>query len=233
MSWVAVAIAGSGALGAGASLYGASQQAGAAGDAAGMTWQQYQDTLANMQPYLKSGKMALSELDKGLFGPGQSLLAPFDLQKFQADPGYNFQLEQGMNAINKGAAARGNYYAPQTLQDLGKFQQGLAGTQFQNAYNRYTGDQQRQFNMLHTISGSGQNAAAGAGALGADAARTAGGFMTDAAGAEAGGYMGAANALGGAGLGLAGYQQYLAGLQGGNYGSTSLRDIGQNGPSWY
>lgn len=221
MSWIAAAIIGSAAIGGIASYAGAKKQAGAADRASQAQLEMFGQTRDDLAPWRNQGATSLAQL-QGLTGPDGAFMQPFGLDQFYQSPGYQFRLEQGMNAINKGAAARGNYYAPQTLQDLGKFQQGMASDEFGNAYNRYVQDQQRQFGMLQTLSGSGQNAAAQTGALGADAVSRAGQFGMQGANATAEGYMGMANAASGAGLGLANYGMYLSQLQQPSYMGSAL-----------
>jgi hypothetical protein len=69
--------------------------------------------------------------------PGSSQPGPSTansiLQTLQNTPGYQFQLQQGNNAINAKAAATGSLDSGNTLLDLSKFNQGLAGTTYQNA----------------------------------------------------------------------------------------------------
>jgi hypothetical protein len=154
-------------------------------------------------------------------------MQPFGAQQFQQSPGYQWQLQQGQMALDKGANARGNLYAPQTLQDLSKYSQGVASQDFNNAYNQYMGTQQQQYNMLSGLSQQGGQAAMGSGQIGANAVNNAGNLQTSGAAAQAGGIMGAANSIGGAGLGLAGYGAYLNQLQQPNYFNTS------QGNSWY
>jgi hypothetical protein len=62
---------------------------------------------------------------------------------FQSDPGYQFRLQEGMNAIQGSAAARGNALSGSTLKALQKYGQNLASDEMQNAYNRY--QDQRNF----------------------------------------------------------------------------------------
>jgi hypothetical protein len=231
MSWVAVAIGGSGLLGAGASIFGGNKQGKVAQQAARQQFAMYEDQKARMDPYAHTGIQATKQLDQMVTGPDAPLMQRFGLDQFQQSPSYQWQLEQGLNAINKGANARGNYYAPQTLQDLGKFQQGLASTDFNNAYNQYMGQNQQQFNMLNALAGSGQNAAALTGTMGGQAAGLAGNFMTGGAAAQAGGYMGAANALGGGAMGLAGYNQYLQGMNAPQYGMGGQKWMPGYGPN--
>jgi len=289
MTWVAVAIIGAGALGAGASYAGSEKQSKAANNAAGSQMQMFGQTQQNLYPWMTGGNAALSQLEARLgiqapstpdwqayltanpdvaansvygtnpqghyskfgqregralpmthpAGPGSpgfgDLTKPFTLADFQQSPGYQFNLQQGQMAIDKASNARGNLYAPQTLQDISKYSQGLASNEFNNAYNQYTGQQQQQFNMLNSLSSGGQNAAAGIGGFGSNAVSAAGQYQTSGAAAQAGGYMGMANAASGAGLGLAGYNQYLQGMQqptyadagGGSYGGVPLSALSQ------
>lgn len=135
------------------------------------------------------------------------LLAPFSLKDFQESPAYQFNLDQGMQAINKAAAARGQYYAPQTLQDVSKYTQGMADNEFNNAYNMYNNNQSNVWNRLYALQGTGQSAAAQTGAFGANAANTAGQATMAAGNAQAAGTVGVANAITGATGDL--YNQWL------------------------
>jgi hypothetical protein len=190
----------------------------------------WEGTRQDLRPFYNVGTQAVDQLSQRTMGPNAPLMQRFGLDQFQQSPSYQWQLQQGQQAIDKGANARGNYYAPQTLQDLGKFQQGLASTDFNNAYNQYMAQNQQEYNMLSGMAGMGQNAAAQTGTLGANAAGLAGNFNTQGAAAQAGGYMGAANAFGGAAMGLAGYNQYLQGMNAPAYGggNTPMPGYGPN-----
>lgn len=253
MPWViGSAIIGSSVLGAGASLLGANKQADAANQANAGIDARYQQTRADLAPWMRAGQVSLGQLQKlsGLipgtqetpgtsagfppgtnpmgaflsgqrpspgtpgtpgtpdsFDPNATLVKPFGLQDFNESPAYQFNLQEGEKAINKGAAARGNYYAPQTLQDLGKFSQGLASNEFNNAYSQYNTNMNNIWNRLYGMSASGQNAAAQLGGFGANAASQVGNNLTSAGAAQAGGYMGAANTL--ANAGGSAYNAYL------------------------
>ena len=134
-----------------------------------------------------------------------SLLKPFSLADFEQSPAYQFNLQEGEKAINKGAAARGNYYAPQTLQDLGKFQQGLASNEFQNAYGNYQTNMNNIWNRLYGLSESGRGAATQIGDLGARSAGQQGEAAMGAGNVRAAGAVGAASAIGG---GVGDYYNY-------------------------
>lgn len=150
--------------------------------------------------------------------PG-SLLKPFGMEDFQASPAYQFNLEQGQQAINKAAAARGKFYAPGTLQDVSRFSQGLASNEFQNAYSNYNTNLNNIWSRLSGLSGSGQNAAANLGGFAQNTAGQIGNNITGAANASAAGTVGSANAIN-QGLGSA-YNSYLMQqILAGNQGST-------------
>ena len=136
-----------------------------------------------------------------------SLMDTFGLEDFQESPAYQFNLQQGMEAINKSAAAKGKYYAPATLQDIGKYSQGLASNEFQNAFSNYNTGQNNIWNRLMGVSNSGQNAATQTGQFGSAAAGQIGENTIGAGNASAAGTVGAANAITG-GIGDA-YNAYL------------------------
>jgi hypothetical protein len=132
---------------------------------------------------------------------------PFGLDDFQASPAYQFNLQQGQQAIDKAAAARGQFYAPATLQSIAKYSQGLASNEFQNAYGNYNTNLGNIWNRLYSLSGAGQNAAANMGGFGTTVAGNVGNNAVGAGNALAAGQVGAANAYSGIGSNL--YNQYV------------------------
>jgi len=61
----------------------------------------------------------------------------------QNDPGYQFQLDQGLKGIDRASAARGNFYSGDALRSAGEYAQGLADTTANSAYQRWLGQQQQ------------------------------------------------------------------------------------------
>lgn len=151
MTWVAVAVGGATLVG---SVYSANQQKGATKDAANASNAATQATIAEQQrefdinqknqaPWLTTGKSALSMLG-GMYGlnsdgSGQSTGAKPDYSAFYQSPDYQFALQQGLQSVDRGAAARGTLYSGQNTADEMKFGQGLASQQFGNFYNRLAG----------------------------------------------------------------------------------------------
>jgi hypothetical protein len=83
----------------------------------------------------------------GLNGPDAATTA---FGNYTTSPGYQFQLDQGLRAVDAGAAAKGMLRSGATLKAEQAFGAGLADTDFTSYYNR-----------LFDLSKLGENAAAG------------------------------------------------------------------------
>lgn len=208
MPWgAAIAVAGSLAAGA--------ISASAAGDAADQisnadkaaitavtgTQQKNVDTItANEQPYRDLGTQAVGSLATGE-APGGQFTKNFTLADLTTDPGYQFDLQQGNQAVQRSAAAQGTLNSGGTLKSIANYTTGLASNELTNAYNRYTTDQNNQFNRLNSLAGLGQNATTAVNQADTNQANVVSNAQyggTIAAGqAQAAGTIGAANAIGG------------------------------------
>jgi hypothetical protein len=162
---------------------------------------------AYLDPYAAAGGSALKRLGDatGANGAAGSAQAAAD---FTTSPGYQFRLDQGVQAIDRSANARGGLYSGGTLKALTDYGQGVGSQEWGN----YTAG-------LRDLANGGQNAATAQSGLTADvygskanallgsgAARAnvrAGGLnaITDAnaqgGAAKAGGYINQANAWNG------------------------------------
>ena len=166
-------------------------------------------------------------------------------------PGYQFALGQGLQALDRGAAARGNLLTGGTMEAEQQYGQGLASqtyqqtfnnalTQYQQAYNQFQQGQANTYNRLAGLAGTGQVSAGQLGQEGGQAANSVantiltgnqqiGQQMNNAAAANASGYVGSANAwnsaISGIGNSLSNYaiMQQLLNSKGGG-GTESLYD---------
>lgn len=168
----------------GASLgggYDASQAAGRASDAMQDAsreqlalqremWQQGREDTA---PWRQAGEQAIGDMQNMLSGN-------YDLT---TDPGYQFRLEQGTNALDASAAARGNLFSGRQLKALTEYGQNFGSNEYNNRFNR-----------LASMSGMGQVSSGQAANLGSNYANQMGGSIYDAGQARASGYMGQQNA---------------------------------------
>ncbi len=150
-----------------------------------------------------------------------SLLKPFTGQDLQNEPGYAFGLQQGQEALDRKAAAGGNYFSGAALKGAALYAQDYAGTKYNEAFNRDASNKDRAYNYLTGLSTAGQNSAAQTGAQGTQIASQIAGntsAMGNALGAAA---IAGGNAWNGAIQGgINGYQQnqITQALLGGNRG---------------
>ena len=99
-------------------------QRSAAMQANDLQWQMFQQQREDLAPWRQAGNEALNKLQT---------LNP---QSLANDPGYQFRLQQGLNAVNSSASARGNANSGATMKALTQYGQNFASNEYQNAYNR-------------------------------------------------------------------------------------------------
>lgn len=220
MTWVAAAVVGSAAIGYLGSQSAANTQADAANNATQMQQGMFNQTQQNLQPYMQGGSAALSSLldkiNKGQLG------GSFTAKDYLAnqDPGYQFQLQQGQQALQNSQAAGNGALSGSALKELINYSQGMASTGYQNAYTRWLQSQSNTYNTLAGVTSLGENAAANVGNAGVGYSNGMANTMTSAGNAGAAGIMGGTNAITGAINGGMGYYQLNSLLNGGG------------GPSW-
>lgn len=220
MPWAVVggAVAAGGALGAssigaGAAKDAANAQITAANQASQLEQARFNQTTGMVQPYVDAGTNALSQLQKilgigpgaggptspilqmlGIGGPGGTGAGNIDPRTFQGSPGYQYQLQQGTNAVTNATAFNPGGNALRALQGVGQ------QTANQN-FNQYLGNASGAWNNLIQqitgVAGNGQNAAFKLGAMGQDVASGIGANTIGAGSAGAAGIMGGANATAG------------------------------------
>jgi len=183
------------------------------------------------QPYSMAG-----------FDPN-SLMRNFGAADFQADPGYNFRLSEGLKALDRQAAARGGMMSGAALKAAGRYGQDVASQEYGNAFNRfqtnrasqaglftdaYNRNRTRQLDEFSRLGGlmtSGQNAAAGTGASQAAFGSNAANLISQGAQAMGQGVLGAgqATAAGQMGAGNTYNNAIQAALQG--YQNNQMMDL--------
>lgn len=130
---------------------------------------QYDQNRADLMPWRTAGMDALSQQSAGI-QPGGEFNQDFTLADFNADPGYQFRMEEGRKALEGSAAARGQLLGGGTLKALTRYGQDFASNEFGTAYNRWNADRDRRFNRLSGIAGTGQTTAQQVAGMGADSA---------------------------------------------------------------
>jgi hypothetical protein len=154
------------------------------------------------EPFRQAGLTAQQQIMQ-LLGLGGDATAPgygsmarsFGMSDFEADPGYAFRQSEGMKALERSAAARGQLLSGGTMKGIQRFGQDLASQEYGNAFNRFQIERAARLNPLQSMMGSGQSATntmtSAAGNLGQGLAQS----EMNAGAARASGYVGAANAL--------------------------------------
>lgn len=223
MTWVGAAIVTSSLIGADAAGKAAGTQADASREAARIQQEQFALTNEQQKPYREAGYSALSDIG----GMKPYLTKQFTAEDFTSnlDPSYAFRLQQGQQATQRAANMAGGAVSGNALQGMEDYTQGLASTEYGNAFNRFQSQRSGIYNTLASIAGLGQTSLGQTTAAGTTAAGNIGANIANAGAATAGGIVGSANALSG-GLQNWGNQQYLSQLLapktgGVNYGITT------------
>jgi hypothetical protein len=107
------------------------------------------------------------------------------MENFYTSPGYQFRLDEGLRAVDAGAAARGMLRSGATLKAEQAFGEGLAAQEYDKYFSRASDSFGNYYNRLFDLSRLGENAAAGVGAQGQASANAQSNIATGAAGAEA------------------------------------------------
>ena len=182
---------------------GANQQAKAAKNAANIQYQSTKEASATQQaaneqfredlsPYNQAGYEALASMMGGMVEGGQ-FTQNYSGQDIYNDPSYQFRLQQGLDAVQSGAAAQGGLLSGATQKALTDYGQQAASQEYQNAYNRFNADQTNQYNRLANLIGVGQNAAAQTGNAGLQTAQAVASNTMSGANAQAAGVIQAGN----------------------------------------
>jgi hypothetical protein len=231
------AIAGAGAsiiggiLGSHAASDAAQKQANAAAQAAQVAQNNqnlstnYQTGVARQQtgllsPYANAGAGTVGTL-ASLLQPGGQLtqgygaFTPPTGVTEQNDPGYQFRLQQGLQALQNSAAARGGLLSSGTAKAINDYAQNEASNEYGNVYNRALNTYGTNFNTYNTNQSNLYNRLAGVSQLGAQSGSSLGGLLQSGAGNIAGINNAASGQIGNA------YQNQGAALASGIIGSSN------------
>lgn len=182
---IAAAVLGAGALSAGANIFGSQSAASAQRDAAGQAtanqMAMFNMARGELSPYIQGGAQTIPGLQNFInpnsgSSPLNALMrlttpGPDRNAALEATPGYQFQLNQGMKAVNNQLAARGLGGSPGAVaKGAGNFVTGLAQGNWMNNVNALlsvlSGGSNAMQNMVNTGAGSAASLLGGATATG-------------------------------------------------------------------
>jgi len=203
-----------GIIGSNAANSAASAQRAAANQASQTEMSMFNTAQTDLQPWMQGGNNALASLQKMLgIGPGGGGATSPLLQmlgigangqstgginptNFQGSPGYQYQLNQNMNAVTNSAAARGGL-GGNALKQLQSTGQGLANQDWSQYLSQLNTGWQGLVGNLTGLSGQGMSAAGDIGNAAMKTGAEVGGNQIGAGNATAGGTIGSANAISG------------------------------------
>lgn len=162
-----------------------------------------------------------------------SLLKGFSMSDYQQSPYTAWLKQQGIDAIQNSAAARG--MTGNTLRALSDYGQQQSISDYWNQFNAWNQNQNNEFSRLNTLSGTGANAAGLTANLGMNTANSIGNNITGAGNAQAAGIVGSANALsGGINNAMQNYMLYnmMNSAGGGAYSPVGIYDPGYYGSTY-
>jgi hypothetical protein len=218
MSWVAAAVVGSAVVGGVVASKSASKAADAQAEGTAQALsenaRQFDITQGNQAPYLAAGKTALGQL-------AAEHDTALDQSKIQMDPGYQFGLTQGQQAIDRQTAAGGGRISGAALKAAAQYGTDYATSGYSAAYSRQNQTRTDRLNRLAALAGVGQTATQNAAAHGANTAGANSALMV-----AAGNNAGAAQLAQGNIWGNAGNQ--LAALYGRSAGTGGITDAQVN-----
>ena len=123
----------------------------------------YNEAKGYQSPWVGEGQQAFTSL--GQMAQEQPAQFSYTGQDMSQDPGYQFRLQQGQNAIQSSAAAKGMGLSPATMKALDTYSQGYASNEYQKAYDRalesFSTNQKaraERFGELNTTAGYGERA---------------------------------------------------------------------------
>ena len=135
-AWAGVAVAAGSAIAGAVGSSGAVDSGASAANA--LSQQAIDKGTSYYQPYMDAGTGALKQ-QNDLLGLNGADAAAGAMGTFQASPGYQYQVQQGLRGVDAGAAASGMLRSGATLKAEQTLGNNLANQDFGNYYNRLTG----------------------------------------------------------------------------------------------
>ena len=188
-----------GALGAAGSIFGSSsaakKQAKAEKAALALQESQFNTTRDDNMPALQARNNALLQMQTLAqeYGGGPTA------EEVMAEPGYQFGLDQGRNALEGSAAAAGGLYSGNTGKNLQKWGTDYATGKYTDAFNRKQATEASDFNRYASISGQGQTGANALAMAGANYANNSGDIRMSGTNAQGAAAIAQGNTYGGLG----------------------------------
>lgn len=197
-------------FGSQASSQAATVQAQSAKDAEAQVQGMFDTTQKNLQPFIDAGQSGTGQV-QNLLGLGANGTAGI-MQQLQQMPGYQFALQQGLQATQNGFAAQGLGSSGAAIKGAGQYAEGLASQQYQSLFG----------NAMSLMQG-GVQAGSALGGLASQNAGNLASLTTGAGAAQAAGIVGSANSV------LGGINTATSGISNSMLSAAMLQQFQKNG----
>ena len=130
---------------------------------------------ADFQPWRDAGQRALASIEQGIES------GAFEVGKInlEDDPGYRVRMQEGIDALDASASARGRLLSGAQDKAITRFGQEQGSKEYANAYARELQKKQQKYNILSNISQGGQASAAGQAQASGQLASSGGNIMAN------------------------------------------------------
>lgn len=170
----------------------ANTQAAASDRAAALQKQMFDKQVELQEPFRQAGLTSQNRLmdllglsgNTGAAGYG-SMMRDFGMSDFQADPGYQWRMDQGQKALERSAAARGGLLSGAATKAAMDYGQNQASAEYTNAFNRFQTNRANKLNPLQSLMGASQTAAGQQAQAASNYGNSVGNIMTNMGNAQA------------------------------------------------
>jgi hypothetical protein len=173
-----------GIIGGQAAVTSGNQQQGGIQNAENTVQGMYNQDSPYYQPFIQNGTAAANQAT-------QMAQNGFTQTQFQQSPGYAFNMQQGLQAINNAQSVRGGALSGGAQRAMSNYGQQNASNEFQNAYGRYANN----INQLNSIGNQGLQATNSLASLGSNYAAQMGNLQTGMGNSQASETLGKAAAF--------------------------------------
>ena len=140
----------------------AQKGADAASQSLNLQWDMFNQQIELHEPWRAAGVNALTKMRGGDYSAPPTFAFNYNQN---TDPGTQFRLQQGLNAMNATAAARGGLISGNALKAGQDYGQAQGSQEYENAFNRYltsynagTNQANTMYNRSASLAGIGQTA---------------------------------------------------------------------------
>jgi len=126
----------------------ASESAASARYATNLQKAMFDKQIELQQPWQQAGVNALTKMQGGEFALPESF--KYDPNSMYQDPGYEFRMSEGMNALNRSMAAKGLGVSGSNVKGALRYGQNLGSQEFGAAYGRAMDEYNARLNRSNT-----------------------------------------------------------------------------------